>query len=102
VVVDDEDRENEGDLIIAGSKATPDALAFMVRYSSGIVCAAMKGEDLDRLRLPLMVEDKANEEALRTAFTLSVVRICDVLQMLLQFRGEHPFVGSVSSNKAVL
>ena len=63
---------------MAGSMVTPDALAFIVKYSSGIVCTAMKGEDLDRLRLPLMVEDKANEEALRTAFTLSVVRICDV------------------------
>lgn len=72
VVVDDEDRENEGDLIMAGSMATPDALAFVVKYGTGIVCTAMKGEDLDRLKLPLMVEDRANEEALRTAFTISV------------------------------
>lgn len=72
VVVDDEDRENEGDLIMAGSMATPNALAFLVRHGTGIVCVAMKGEDLDRLKLPLMVEDKENEEALRTAFTLSV------------------------------
>ncbi|KAI5076421.1 hypothetical protein GOP47_0008486 [Adiantum capillus-veneris] len=72
VVVDDEDRENEGDLIIAGSLVTPDALAFAVKHGTGIVCAAMKGEDLDRLKLPLMVEDRENEEALCTAFTLSV------------------------------
>lgn len=72
VVVDDEDRENEGDLIMAGSLITPNAIAFAVKHGTGIVCAAMRGEDLDRLKLPLMVEDRENEEALRTAFTLSV------------------------------
>ncbi|MCO5546754.1 hypothetical protein L7F22_000190 [Adiantum nelumboides] len=72
IVVDDEDRENEGDLIMAASKVTPSAMCFLVRHSTGIVCVAMKGEDLDRLKLPLMVEDKENEEALRTAFTVTV------------------------------
>ncbi|KAI5071408.1 hypothetical protein GOP47_0013659 [Adiantum capillus-veneris] len=72
IVVDDEDRENEGDLIMAASKVTPSDMSFLVRHSTGIVCVAMKGEDLDRLKLPLMVNDKENEEALRTAFTVSV------------------------------
>lgn len=72
IVVDDEDRENEGDLIMAGSMVTSSSLAFLVRHSTGIVCVAMKGEDLDRLKLPLMVDDKENEEALGTAFTVSV------------------------------
>jgi 3,4-dihydroxy 2-butanone 4-phosphate synthase/GTP cyclohydrolase II len=73
VVVDDEDRENEGDLIMAASLATPEAMAFVVKHGTGIVCVSMKGEDLERLELPLMVTRKDNEEKLRTAFTVSVV-----------------------------
>uniref|UniRef100_A0A1D1YUT9 Riboflavin biosynthesis protein ribBA, chloroplastic n=1 Tax=Anthurium amnicola TaxID=1678845 RepID=A0A1D1YUT9_9ARAE len=72
IVVDDEDRENEGDLIMAGSLATPDAMAFIVRHGTGIVCVSMKEEDLERLELPLMVSNKENEEKLCTAFTVSV------------------------------
>jgi 3,4-dihydroxy 2-butanone 4-phosphate synthase/GTP cyclohydrolase II len=70
VVLDDEGRENEGDLIAAAGPATPEALAFMVRHTSGLICVGMEGSDLDRLGLPLMVEN--NEEHLKTAFTLSV------------------------------
>ena len=73
VVVDDEDRENEGDLIMAASLVTPDAMAFIVRHGTGIVCVGMKEEDLERLELPLMVSTKENEEKLSTAFTVSVV-----------------------------
>ncbi|XP_057812517.1 bifunctional riboflavin biosynthesis protein RIBA 1, chloroplastic isoform X2 [Salvia miltiorrhiza] len=72
VVVDDEDRENEGDLIMAASKVTPEAMAFFVKYGTGIVCVSMKDEDLERLKLPLMVNHKENEEKLSTAFTVSV------------------------------
>ncbi|XP_047981742.1 bifunctional riboflavin biosynthesis protein RIBA 1, chloroplastic-like [Salvia hispanica] len=72
VVVDDEDRENEGDLIMAASKVTPEAMAFFVKHGTGIVCVSMKEEDLERLQLPLMVNDKENEEKLSTAFTVSV------------------------------
>lgn len=75
IVVDDEDRENEGDIIMAASLVTPDAMAFIVRHGTGIVCVSMKGEDLNRLQLPLMVSSEENEEKLRTAFTISVV--CD-------------------------
>ena len=70
VVVDDEDRENEGDLIMAAEMVTPAAIAFMVRHTSGLVCIGMTGDRLDDLRLPLMVP--ANSEALGTAFTVSV------------------------------
>lgn len=73
IVVDDEDRENEGDLIMAASKVTPEAMAFVVKHGTGIVCVSMKGEDLERLQLPLMVTQKENEEKLCTAFTVSVV-----------------------------
>ncbi|KAL1802054.1 hypothetical protein ACET3Z_030701 [Daucus carota] len=72
VVVDDEDRENEGDLIMAASKVTPEAMAFIVKHGTGIVCVSMKEEDLERLQLPQMVTHKDNEEKLTTAFTVSV------------------------------
>lgn len=74
IVVDDEDRENEGDLIMAAQLVTPEAMAFIVKHGTGIVCVSMKGEDLDGLQLPLMVPPKENEEKLRTAFTVSVGR----------------------------
>ncbi|HEY3878388.1 MAG TPA: bifunctional 3,4-dihydroxy-2-butanone-4-phosphate synthase/GTP cyclohydrolase II [Trebonia sp.] len=70
VVVDDANRENEGDIILAAAKATPELLAFMVRYTSGVICAPMRGEDLDRLQLPLMTTQ--NTERMRTAFTVTV------------------------------
>ncbi|WP_432871569.1 bifunctional 3,4-dihydroxy-2-butanone-4-phosphate synthase/GTP cyclohydrolase II [Microbispora rosea] len=70
VVVDNENRENEGDLIFAASKATPELVAFMIRYTSGVICVGMEGATLDRLGLPLMVQD--NRERLRTAYTISV------------------------------
>jgi 3,4-dihydroxy 2-butanone 4-phosphate synthase/GTP cyclohydrolase II len=73
VVVDDEDRENEGDLIMAAQLATPEAMAFIVKHGTGIVCVSMKGEDLERLQIPLMVTQKDNEEKLCTAFTVTVV-----------------------------
>lgn len=72
VVVDDEDRENEGDLIMAAELATPEAMAFIVKHGTGIVCVSMNEEDLDRLELPLMVDSKANADKLRTAFTVTV------------------------------
>ncbi|KAH1251017.1 Bifunctional riboflavin biosynthesis protein RIBA 1, chloroplastic [Glycine max] len=72
IVVDDEDRENEGDLIMAASMVTPKAIAFIVKYGTGIVCVSMKEEDLERLQLPLMVTQKDNGEKLCTAFTVTV------------------------------
>ncbi|MFT4188261.1 MAG: bifunctional 3,4-dihydroxy-2-butanone-4-phosphate synthase/GTP cyclohydrolase II [Aeromicrobium sp.] len=70
VVVDDENRENEGDIIFAASKATPELMAFLVRYSSGLVCAPVVGEILDRLAIPLMTPH--NRDRLRTAYTVSI------------------------------
>jgi 3,4-dihydroxy 2-butanone 4-phosphate synthase/GTP cyclohydrolase II len=70
VVVDDADRENEGDIILAASLATPELLAFMIRYTSGVICVPLPGAELDRLHLPLMTSQ--NTEHMRTAFTLSV------------------------------
>jgi 3,4-dihydroxy 2-butanone 4-phosphate synthase/GTP cyclohydrolase II len=70
VVVDGEDRENEGDLVIAAECVTADSVAFMVRHTSGLLCVGMTGERLDELGLPLMVP--ANEDSFGTAFTVSV------------------------------
>src|SRR3990170_1609278 len=70
IVVDDEDRENEGDLIVAAEKATAEHISFMVRYCSGIICVPMEGERLEQLNLPLMAPD--NTESMKTAFTISV------------------------------
>ncbi|MBA4862087.1 bifunctional 3,4-dihydroxy-2-butanone-4-phosphate synthase/GTP cyclohydrolase II [Streptomyces sp. PSKA54] len=70
VVVDDEDRENEGDLVIAAEKATPEIVAFMMSECRGLICAPMEGDELDRLELPQMVQH--NTESMQTAFTVSV------------------------------
>ena len=70
LVVDDENRENEGDIIFAAHMATPELLAFMIRYTSGVICVPMREADLDRLQLPQMTAH--NTEHHRTAFTVSV------------------------------
>jgi 3,4-dihydroxy 2-butanone 4-phosphate synthase/GTP cyclohydrolase II len=70
LILDDEDRENEGDLIMAAEHATPESMAFMIRHSSGIICVPMEEERLLRLELPQMVG--ANNDSYRTAFTVSV------------------------------
>ena len=70
VVVDNEDRENEGDLIFAAEAATPELVAFMVRYTSGYICVALENEDADRLNLPPMVA--RNQDARGTAYTVTV------------------------------
>lgn len=70
IMVDDVDRENEGDLILAADHATPASLGFMLRHTSGIVCISMIGERLDELDLPMMVAK--NTDVRRTAFTVSV------------------------------
>ncbi|HET7071923.1 MAG TPA: bifunctional 3,4-dihydroxy-2-butanone-4-phosphate synthase/GTP cyclohydrolase II [Nocardioides sp.] len=70
VVVDDEDRENEGDLIFGAAKATPELMAFTIRHSSGVICVPMPAEMLDRLEIPLMTPH--NRDRMRTQFTISV------------------------------
>jgi 3,4-dihydroxy 2-butanone 4-phosphate synthase/GTP cyclohydrolase II len=72
VVVDDEDRENEGDLTIAAEKVTPEAINFMARYGRGLVCLPMTGERLDQLRIPLMVRDEQNSARFGTAFCVPI------------------------------
>jgi hypothetical protein len=72
IIVDDEDRENEGDLTIAAEKITPEAINFMARYGRGLICLAMTPERLDELEIPLMVVQ--NSSRFETAFCVSVGR----------------------------
>lgn len=70
IIVDDESRENEGDLAIAAEKVTPEAINFMARHGRGLICMPLVGHRLDELRIPLMVQD--NSSSFCTAFTVSI------------------------------
>ena len=70
ILVDDEDRENEGDLTMAAEKVTPEAIAFMASYGRGLICLSLTEEDVDRLKLPMMVT--RNTSRFGTAFTVSI------------------------------
>src|ERR671917_2521799 len=70
IVVDGEERENEGDLIFAAERATPELLAFMVRYTSGYICAPLTEDEADRLELPPMYH--TNQDRRGTAYTVTV------------------------------
>ena len=76
VVLDDEDRENEGDLVGAANLMTQESLHFMIRHTSGLICVSVDGDTADRLDLPLMVPCDENEDAMSTAFTVS----CDLVK----------------------
>src|SRR3990172_6562400 len=70
ILVDDEDRENEGDLTMAAEKATPEAINFMAKYGRGLICLSMTPEKADTLELPLMTS--RNTSSFGTAFTVSI------------------------------
>ncbi len=72
IIVDDEDRENEGDLMVAAEKVTPEAINFMATYGRGLICLAMTGQRLDELHIPLMVSDHSNTSPYGTAFCVSI------------------------------
>ena len=72
IIVDDEDRENEGDLMIAAEKVTPDAINFMATYGRGLICLPMMGHRLDELHIPLMVSDHSNTSQYGTAFCVAI------------------------------
>lgn len=72
IVVDDEDRENEGDLTLAADFVTPEAVNFMATHGRGLICLAMRGAMLDRLQIPMMVPQSQNRSGFGTGFTLSV------------------------------
>ncbi len=72
ILVDDEERENEGDLCMAAEKVTPEAVNFMAKYGRGLVCLALTGERAQELELPMMVPDEINSTPFGTAFTVSI------------------------------
>lgn len=76
ILVDDEDRENEGDLTMAAEAVTPEAINFMARYGRGLICLSLTGEKTDALDLPLMVEN--NTSLFQTGFTVSIEARCGV------------------------
>lgn len=89
IIVDDEDRENEGDLAIAAEHITPDAVNFMAIYGRGLICAAMTGEMLDRLQIPLMVPQSQNRSGFGTGFTISVEAATGVSTGISAFDRAH-------------
>src|SRR4051812_41298499 len=70
ILTDDEDRENEGDLVMAAEKVTPEAINFMARYGRGLICLSLTEQRIAQLGLPLMVQD--NSSPFQTAFTVSI------------------------------
>src|SRR5436190_947048 len=72
IIVDDEDRENEGDLMIAAEKVTPEAINFMATHGRGLICLPMTGPRLDELQIPLMVSDYSNTSQYGTAFCVTI------------------------------
>jgi 3,4-dihydroxy 2-butanone 4-phosphate synthase/GTP cyclohydrolase II len=72
IIVDDEDRENEGDLMVAAEKVTPETINFMATHGRGLICLAMTGQRLDELHIPLMVSDYSNTSPYGTAFCVSI------------------------------
>src|SRR2546423_2141961 len=72
IIVDDEDRENEGDLMVAAEKVTPEAINFMAKHGHGLICLSMTGQRLDELNIPLMVSDHSNTSQYGTTFCVSI------------------------------
>src|SRR5262245_63474939 len=72
IIVDDEDRENEGDLVCAAEKVTPEIINFMAREARGLICLPMTEERCDELSLPLQVSERENSSGFGTAFTVSI------------------------------
>jgi 3,4-dihydroxy-2-butanone 4-phosphate synthase len=77
-IVDDEDRENEGDLAMAAELVTPEAINFMARFGRGLICLPMTGARLDELEIPMMVPQSDNSSRFGTAFTVSIEARCGV------------------------
>ncbi|HPI39263.1 MAG TPA: 3,4-dihydroxy-2-butanone-4-phosphate synthase [Pseudobdellovibrionaceae bacterium] len=72
LLVDDEDRENEGDLVLAADQVTPEKINFMAKEARGLICLSLPPEQIDRLQLPMMVRDEMNMSPNKTAFTVSI------------------------------
>src|SRR5262249_733224 len=96
ILVDDEERENEGDLCMAAEKVTPAAINFMAREGRGLVCLALEEERIRRLHLPLMVVE--NESPYRTAFTVSIEAASGVTTGISAKDRAHTILTAVAPN----
>ncbi|MBA4357492.1 MAG: bifunctional 3,4-dihydroxy-2-butanone-4-phosphate synthase/GTP cyclohydrolase II [Desulfovibrio sp.] len=94
IMVDDEDRENEGDLVIAAEKTTPEAINFMARFGRGLICLAMEPAMIDRLELPLMAQ--SNESKFGTNFTVSIEAREGVTTGISAFDRSHTILSAVA------
>ncbi len=96
ILVDDEDRENEGDLCIAAEKVTPEAINFMAKYGRGLICLALTPEWVDRLQLPMMVQQ--NKSSFGTAFTVSIEARTGVTTGISAADRAHTILTAVADN----
>jgi 3,4-dihydroxy 2-butanone 4-phosphate synthase/GTP cyclohydrolase II len=96
ILVDDEDRENEGDLTIAAEKVTPEAINFMAKYGRGLICLALSPEIVERLKLAPMVYD--NRSAFKTAFTTSIEARCGVTTGISAADRAHTILTAVADD----
>ena len=96
ILVDDEDRENEGDLCMAAEKATPEAINFMAKYGRGLICLSLTGETVEKLRLPMMVSH--NQSQFQTAFTVSVEARKGVTTGISAADRAHTILTAISDN----
>jgi 3,4-dihydroxy 2-butanone 4-phosphate synthase/GTP cyclohydrolase II len=98
IIIDDEDRENEGDLMVAAEKVTPDIINFMATHGRGLICLAMEGQRLDELNIPLMVSDTANTSPHGTAFCVSIEARRGVSTGISVFDRAHTVLTAIDSN----
>jgi 3,4-dihydroxy 2-butanone 4-phosphate synthase/GTP cyclohydrolase II len=96
ILVDDEDRENEGDLTMAAEKVTPEAINFMAKYGRGLICLSLDSDIVDRLKLPLMVYD--NRSPFKTAFTISIEASHGVTTGISAADRSHTILTAVADN----
>jgi len=96
ILVDDEDRENEGDLTMAAEKVTPEAINFMAKYARGLICLSLNPEIAERLNLPLMVQD--NRSPFNTAFTVTIDAASGVTTGISAADRAHTILAAVADN----
>ncbi len=96
ILVDDEDRENEGDLVLAAEKTTPEAINFMARYARGLICLSLTQQTVDHLKIPMMVEQ--NSSRFNTAFTASIEAAHGVTTGISAHDRAHTVMTAIDSN----
>ena len=98
IVVDDEDRENEGDLVQAASKVTPESVNFMTKEARGLVCLALSPDQVDSLGLKMMIEEGKNNSKFGTNFTVSIEARDGVTSGISAFDRAHTIAAAINEN----